>query len=195
MICGLNSSEIDLICEALGPEQLDLASGSLRRALLTVVLDAIAARNLDKKWKVNRNGLTDKLTTLENYHARQVIEAIKRNDRAALESKTSYLMNSAVVSAGAYGLYRYMAATATQLQEFIRRNHPISRVGYPDTCDVIQKLTGYRPIMSRGASVLERGEEAMVVRLRYRIVDPQAKWRQRATEPTDYELAQLVRLE
>lgn len=98
-----------------------------------------------------------------------------------------WLLNSAVVAAGAYGTYRYEPASVDDLRAFLDGHRivfdaeqwpgvevVISRIGYSETADQILRWTGMRPGISRETSAMAPGDEAIVVRLRYR-VDPREK--------------------
>ena len=103
-----------------------------------------------------------------------------------------YLLNSAVLPAGDYGLYRYSPATVKDLTAFLHSGGYVSRIGYPETAEYIYSLTGIRPSISRKISNLKPGDSAMVVRLRYRI-DPAYKGASIDPRPEDWEIGLLVR--
>jgi len=84
-----------------------------------------------------------------------------------------YLLNSAVITSA--GLYEYRLITAEEAAEWIRRGGWESRIGYPQTAEWIERLSGVRPPLSREASPMGAGDEALVVRLRYRVADPGQK--------------------
>ncbi len=106
---------------------------------------------------------------------------------------TRYLLNSAVIAAGAHGVYRYATATVEDLRAFVAPERPVSRVGYPETAARVERWTGWRPPLSREASALEPGDVAMVVRLGYR-VEPGRKGRPVAAPEDAWEVARLERL-
>jgi hypothetical protein len=104
-----------------------------------------------------------------------------------------WLLNSAVIAAGAYGTYTYSPATVEDLCDLIEDEH-VSRIGYDETASVIEAWTGYRPAISRETSALEVGDDAIVVRLRYR-VDPREKGRRPAArDDASWEIAHLERV-
>jgi len=103
-----------------------------------------------------------------------------------------WILNSAVISAGAYGTYEYAPATREDLRAFLAGGDAISRIGYAETAEVIERWTGFRPALSREVSPLEPGDEAMVVRLRYR-VEPGRKGAPVAASDADWEIARLTR--
>ena len=84
-----------------------------------------------------------------------------------------YLLNSAVITAE--GVYEYRLVTPAEAREWLHAGGWLSRIGYPQTADHIEKLSGVRPELSREASPMEVGDEALVVRLRYRVADPSQK--------------------
>ena len=76
-----------------------------------------------------------------------------------------WLLNSAVIAAA--GVYRYALLTEEQARAWLVAHirEAESHVGYPATADHIAALCGVRPAVSREASVLAVGDEALVVRL------------------------------
>lgn len=86
-----------------------------------------------------------------------------------------WLLNSAVVAAA--GLYRYDLLTEEQARAWLvgHIREAESRIGYPATADHIASLCGMRPAVSRDASQMAAGDEALVVRLPYRVPDPSQK--------------------
>ena len=84
-----------------------------------------------------------------------------------------YLLNSAVITAE--GVYEYRLVTPQEAAEWIRAGGWESRIGYPQTADHIAQLSGVRPTLSREASPMRPGDEALVVRLKYRVQDPSQK--------------------
>lgn len=124
---------------------------------------------------------------------------------------TRWLLNSAVLAAGEYGTYEFSPATVEDLKAFVDpppesiemhmpgveplqvRSMPISRIGYAETAGLIESWTGVRPTLSREPSRMAPGDEAMVVRLRYR-VDPTKKGTPTGSDESDWEIAKLRRL-
>ncbi len=136
---------------------------------------------------------------------------------------TTYLLNSAVIAAGAYGTYRYSPASWEELRKVVggpgptswvdhqgkttlihtwdelrqaitEPERPISRIGYPETAALIEAVTGWRPPISRETSPLEPGDVAYVVRLRYRVANPARKGEPTGARLEDWELGRLERL-
>lgn len=106
---------------------------------------------------------------------------------------TRWLLNSAVIAAGAYGTYCYTAATREDLAAFLRTPGVISRIGYLETAQMIEQWTSYHARFSRESSALAPGDVAFVVRLRYR-VDPSRKGAPVATGEDAWEIGRLERL-
>lgn len=105
---------------------------------------------------------------------------------------TKWLLNSAVLPAGAYGTYLYTSATVEDLRRFVTEGEfPISHIGYQQTADLIEGLTSVPIPLSRDPSDMKPGDVAMVVRLRYR-VDPTQKGAPVSTKLEDWEIARLI---
>jgi len=102
-----------------------------------------------------------------------------------------FLLNSAVITAE--GVYEYRLVSPTEAAEWIRRGGWVSRIGYPQTAEWIEQIAGVRPQLSREASVMEAGDEALVVRLRYRVADPGQKGAV-SIAPEDWEYGILRRI-
>jgi len=84
-----------------------------------------------------------------------------------------YLLNSAVITAP--GTYTYRLVSPQEATAWLRQGNFISRIGYPATAAHIQALSGIRPELSREATAMQPGDEALVVRLKYRLQDPNQK--------------------
>ena len=84
-----------------------------------------------------------------------------------------YLLNSAVITQP--GRYTYSLVSANEAAKWIREGGWVSRIGYPATAEHIQALSGILPNVSREATVMKPGDEALVVRLKYRMQDPGQK--------------------
>ena len=110
---------------------------------------------------------------------------------------TRWLLNSAVIPAGGYGTYVYDAMDADELGAWLRVGPYTSHVGYPETATYITAVTGEpAPVISRGLSELRPGDEAAVVRLRYRLADPrpEGEWYKTSRDPAAWEIGLLRRL-
>ena len=110
---------------------------------------------------------------------------------------TRWLLNSAVIPAGGYGTYTYSAMGAAELGAWLRAGPYTSRVGYPETAAYIAAITGEpAPAISRGLGELHPGDEAAVVRLRYRLANPGQKGKhQPGSDPAMWEIGLMRRLQ
>lgn len=88
---------------------------------------------------------------------------------------TYWLLNSAVIAVGGDGTYTYRTITKAQAVEWIQTKKFVSRVGYPDNVAYIRRLTGVIVPLSREESLMQPGDEALVVRPVYRIQTGQQK--------------------
>lgn len=104
-----------------------------------------------------------------------------------------YLLNSAVLAAGAYGTYEFAPASVDDLAGFLSGEFR-SGIGYPETADLIREWSGTVVPLSRETFSMEPGDEAMIVRLRYRVVNPATKGQPVSRDPADWEIARLKRL-
>lgn len=95
-----------------------------------------------------------------------------------------YLLNSAVITGP--GEYSYRLVTAEEAAAWLKEKSFVSRIGYPATADHIERLSGIRPELSREATSMRPGDEALIVRLKYRLADPGQK-ANHAPGPDDWE--------
>lgn len=84
-----------------------------------------------------------------------------------------YLINSAVITGP--GTYTYRLVTEKEAADWVRAGGWISRIGYPNTADQIKTISGIRPGVNREATPMQPGDEALVVRLKYRVQEPGQK--------------------
>jgi hypothetical protein len=101
-----------------------------------------------------------------------------------------YVLNSAVLTAP--GTYRYALLSVEEARAWLARGPVASRVGYPATLARIEAWFGLALPLSREAVAMQPGDEALVVRLAYRVADPAAKGAL-APGPEDWEVGLLVR--
>jgi len=101
-----------------------------------------------------------------------------------------YLLNSAVITAP--GDYTYRLVAPEEAAAWLRQGNFISRVGYPATAAHVQALSGIRPELNREGTVMKPGDEALVVRLKYRVQNPGEKAAHRP-ESDDWEYGILRR--
>jgi hypothetical protein len=102
-----------------------------------------------------------------------------------------WLLNSAVLPAGRYGTYVFAPASWDELREAVSNSPIVSRIGYSETADLIERMTGWRPPESREAADMEPGDVAFIVRLKYRVVDPGTKGQPTGARLDDWEVARL----
>jgi len=100
-------------------------------------------------------------------------------------------LNSAVLTGP--GTYRYALITREEARAWLLAAPSHSQVGYPATAQHIRDISGLQVGLSREPTRMEADDEAIVVRLKYRLTDP----RQKATyqpKADDWEYGLLVRL-
>lgn len=87
------------------------------------------------------------------------------------------LLNSAVMPAeGVYTLKQISADTFKKiLQEAAATDDFKSYIGYPQTAQIIEQLTGIDIEVSREQAELTPGDEMLIVKLRQRVADPASK--------------------
>ena len=86
-----------------------------------------------------------------------------------------FVLNSAVVSRP--GFYEYKLLTELEAEGWLKRGGFTSRVGYEATAQFIEDRFGGRCPLSREPITMEAGDEALVVRLKYRALpDPRQGW-------------------
>lgn len=102
-----------------------------------------------------------------------------------------YLMNSAVMPAGNFGIYRYSPATVADLAAVVRGEHGswCSAIGYPQNADLIERWTGIKPKVARTETAFAHGDRALIMRLRTRVADPGTKGALVSEDPAAWEFA------
>jgi len=86
-----------------------------------------------------------------------------------------WILNSAVIASGAFGRYEYRPMTHDEARAWVLAGPYRSAVGYPETAQYIARVLRVpAPALSRQASPLAPGDEALVVRLRYRVGAPRS---------------------
>jgi hypothetical protein len=100
-------------------------------------------------------------------------------------------MNSAVIPAGGFGRYEYLPLSLDDMATWLRAGPFTSRVGYPETARFIERMTGVAVAISREATALAPGDEALVVRLRYRLGDAGLKGTTLDVADDDWEIGLL----
>lgn len=103
-----------------------------------------------------------------------------------------YLLNSAVITQP--GTYSYRLITSVDAGLWLARPGWVSRVGYPANARFLESLVpGIHVPLSREATAMEAGDEALVVRLKYRLEDPTVK-KGYEPKPDDWEFGLLRRI-
>lgn len=106
-----------------------------------------------------------------------------------------YLLNSAVIAVNGDGDYNYITISREDAADWLTlyRDEFVSRIGYAETARFVESLApGVSVPTSRDASVLNTGDEALIVRLKYRVQNPGDKAELKPT-PEDYDFALLVK--
>ena len=87
------------------------------------------------------------------------------------------LMNSAMMPK--QGTYVNCVLNPEQFMELLKEAHTagklVSYIGYPETADMIEGMTGIRVGMNRTLTELNDGDIMLCVRLQYRVQDPARK--------------------
>lgn len=87
-----------------------------------------------------------------------------------------WLLNSAMIAVGGDGDYRYRTINQSQAIEWLKANPDfMSRVGYAETAQMIESLSGVPIPVSRELSQMTTGDEALIIRLKYRLQNPSDK--------------------
>lgn len=84
------------------------------------------------------------------------------------------LFNSAVMpNEGVYTLQRISEATfKKELQKAAATGNLKSYIGYPETAEMLEQMTGIQIEASREHAMLIPGDEMLIIKLRYRTADP-----------------------
>jgi len=82
---------------------------------------------------------------------------------------TRYLLNSAVIPAGDAGIWRYSLLDRKQAVAWLRSGPFLSRIGYVQNADILTRLSGIPVPVNRELHAMQPGDEALVMRLRYRV--------------------------
>lgn len=106
-----------------------------------------------------------------------------------------YLLNSAVIPVGGDGDYNYLTIAREDAADWLslHANEFVSRVGYAETARFIESLApGVSVPTNRDATTMHTGDEALIVRLKYRVQNPGEK-SGLTPSPEDYDFALLVK--
>jgi len=104
-----------------------------------------------------------------------------------------WVVNSAVIPAGGFGTYTYDRLTWGELSAWLHADRFRSCVGYTGNQLKILEMTGVHCPISRDPSPMKPGDEAAVVRLRFRVDDPHLKG-ELAIRDDEWEVGLLCRL-
>lgn len=86
------------------------------------------------------------------------------------------VFNSAVITAP--GLYQYFLINEADARAWLKQGPFDSYLGYQETADALEALTGVRAVVSRASVKMQPGDEALVFRLVLPVrVHPQSKGR------------------
>lgn len=86
-----------------------------------------------------------------------------------------HIMNAAMMPCD--GMYIRRTISREEARQWLKSHAREARswVGYPATAEHIRQLAGCDVAVSRGETRLEPGDEVLVVKLRYRLQDPDKK--------------------
>lgn len=102
-----------------------------------------------------------------------------------------WILNSAVLTGP--GTYTYQLISDEEAIAWVKAGHWTSRVGYTETAAQISRMTGVYPEISREPSPMKAGDEALVVRLKYR--GPAFNKGKYKPHPSDWEFGILIKKE
>lgn len=102
-----------------------------------------------------------------------------------------YLLNSAVIPSP--GTYRYRLIAVAEVKAWLHALPWQSRIGYPATAEHIRAIAGVDVSLSREATAMAAGDEALVVRLKYRLDNPATKAAHQPA-PDDWEYGLLTKI-
>jgi hypothetical protein len=106
-----------------------------------------------------------------------------------------YLLNSAVVPVGGDGNYNYVTIDKDDAANWLLlyADEFVSRIGHAETARFIESMApGVSVPTNRDATAMNTGDEALVVRLRYRVQNPGEKSSLNPS-PDDYDFSLLVK--
>lgn len=84
-----------------------------------------------------------------------------------------YILNSAVITTP--GLYRYRLISKEEMIDWLKKGNWFSTIGYQETADVFEKISGFQVFVNRIQIRMEKGDEALVFRLTKRIKEIEKK--------------------
>ncbi len=92
------------------------------------------------------------------------------------------------------GTFRYHNIAAEEAAAWLREHGrwAVSYVGYPQTAEHIAVLSGVHVALNRAKTAMDVGDEALVVKLAYRVANPATKGQ---LQPEDWEYGILQRVD
>ena len=84
-----------------------------------------------------------------------------------------YILNSAVITTP--GSYSYTLIDVKVAQKWLAENNYLSTIGYQETCDALETITGVKVPLNRALTKMQKGDEALIFRLKNRLNDPNLK--------------------
>lgn len=84
-----------------------------------------------------------------------------------------YIINSAVITT--QGLYDYQLITPDEARKWLSSGDFESTIGYQETADALEALTGVKVACNRRQIRMQAGDEALVFRLTCRLDNPALK--------------------
>jgi len=106
----------------------------------------------------------------------------------------NFIINAAMIPCA--GTFKYKELSGMEFerttQEFYRSGLK-SMIGYPDTVAMIEAMTGCNVGLNRGKFEMMIGDQAIVIKLKYRVPDPKQKGRF-TPEKSDFEFGLLERI-
>ena len=103
-----------------------------------------------------------------------------------------YLMNSAVMPAGAFGTYRYFPMNPETFGFYLKTQPVQSRIGYQQNTDLLRQWFGVEVELNRTEVQLESGDQMLIMRLKRRVADPTAKGAPQSSDISAWEFAHVV---
>ncbi len=84
-----------------------------------------------------------------------------------------YILNSAVITEE--GVYKYNKISLDKAREWLLEGNFKSAIGYQETADAMELLTGIKIDVNRIQVRLNKGDEALIFRITKRVTDPNMK--------------------
>ena len=84
-----------------------------------------------------------------------------------------YILNSAVITSP--GRYEYFHISPEEAKNWLQKGGYLSTIGYPETADALELMTGISVAVNRQQITMQPGDEALVFRLTKRLNLPENK--------------------